>query len=214
MAEGGELEAVIKGLAKDADQAAGDIAESVAKFAEKTADIEEANVSRIVETDAKAADRIAEAGRGGGPPEGGAPGGGGSPGRTFNPPNNRHDLNRIGPKNPTKAKNTVVLPGTDVAKDLDDLAAGRGTWNPTTNRWEVNGRTYGVEPNGTVYPVDGPGFVNLSRSEYKVLKQLIAAKGDVAAARTALGRDPSVSESDWQAALDVFKYHKNYQGGS
>ena len=56
--------------------------------------------------------------------------------------------------------------------------------------------------------------MNLSRSEYKVLKQLIGSDGDVTAAREALRRDPSVSEADWTAALDVFKYHKSYKGGA
>jgi RHS repeat-associated protein len=50
---GGELAAVFKGLAEDADQAAGNIAESVAKLGEKTAENEEANVSRTMETEAK-----------------------------------------------------------------------------------------------------------------------------------------------------------------
>jgi uncharacterized protein YukE len=130
------------------------------------------------------------------------------------PPNNRHNLNNIRPSNPTKDRNTVVLPGTDVAKDLDDVAAGRATWNAKGNCYEVNGRSYGVEGTGTVYPISGPGFVNLSRSEYKVLKQLIGSDGDVTAAREALRRDPSVSEADWTAALDVFKYHKSYKGGA
>jgi hypothetical protein len=107
-----------------------------------------------------------------------------------------------------------VLPGTDVAKDLDDIAAGRATWNAERNCYEVNGRTYGVEASGTVYPISGPGFVNLSRSEYKVLKQLIASDGDINAAHEALRRDPSVSEADWKAALEVFKHHKSYQGGA
>jgi hypothetical protein len=70
-----------------------------------------------------------------------------------------------------------------------------------------------VEASGTVYPIAGPGFVNLSRSEYKVLKQMIASEGDLNAAREALRRDPSASEADWRAALDVFTHHKSYKGG-
>jgi hypothetical protein len=96
---------------------------------------------------------------------------------------------------------------------LDDIAAGRATWNAERNCYEVNGRSYGVEASGTVYPISGPGFVNLSRSEYKVLKQMIASEGDLNAAREALRRDPSVGEGDWKAALNVFKYHNSYKGG-
>jgi hypothetical protein len=130
------------------------------------------------------------------------------------PPNNRHNLNNVRPNSPSKQGNTVVLPGTDVAGDLDDIAAGRANWNADRNCYEVNGRSYGVEASGTVYPISGPGFVNLSRPEYKVLKQLIASDGDINAAREALRRDPSVGEADWVAALAVFKLHKSYKGGA
>jgi hypothetical protein len=49
----GELAAVFKGLAKDADQAAGNIAHSVGRLAEKTADNEEGNLARTLSTDAE-----------------------------------------------------------------------------------------------------------------------------------------------------------------
>ncbi|BCJ52514.1 hypothetical protein Asp14428_39890 [Actinoplanes sp. NBRC 14428] len=130
------------------------------------------------------------------------------------PPNSRHNLDSIRPKNPAKDRNAVVLPGTDVAGDLADISAGRGTWRPEVNRYEVNGRTYAVEASGTVFPVSGPGLVNLSRSEYKVLRQLIGSDGDIGAAREALRRDPSVGDADWRPALDVFRHHKSYKGGA
>jgi len=128
------------------------------------------------------------------------------------PPNNRHNLNNIRSKSPAKEKNTVVLPGTDVAGDLEGISAGRGRWVEETSRYEINGRTYAVESTGTVFPDSGPGLVNLSRSEYKVLKQLIGADGDINAARDALRRDPSISDADWPTALEVFKHHKSYKG--
>jgi hypothetical protein len=105
-----------------------------------------------------------------------------------------------------------VLPGTDVAGDLAGISAGRGRWVEETSRYEINGRTYAVESTGTVFPEAGPGFVKLSRSEYKVLKQLIGSDGDFDAAQDALRRDPSISDADWPAALEVFKHHKSYKG--
>ncbi|MEV4709435.1 hypothetical protein [Actinoplanes sp. NPDC049316] len=128
------------------------------------------------------------------------------------PPNSRHNLNSIRPSNPAKEKNTIVLPGTDVGADLADISAGGGKWITDSNRYEINGRQYLVEPGGTVIPASGPGFVNLSRSQYKVLKQLIGSGGDVGAARGALARDPSISDADWRAAFEVFKHHKSYEG--
>lgn len=130
------------------------------------------------------------------------------------PPNARHKLNSIRPGSPTKEKNTVILPGTEVTTDLADITAGRATWIAESNRYEVNGRSYVVESTGTVFPVSGPGFAYLSRPEYKVLKQLIGAYGDIAAARDALRRDPSIGAADWRAALAVFRHHKSYKGGA
>jgi hypothetical protein len=130
------------------------------------------------------------------------------------PPNPRHLLNSIRRKSRSEEINTVVLPGTDVAGDLADISAGRGEWKPESNRYEVNGRTYAVESGGTVFPTGGPGLVNLTRSEYKVLKELIGFGGDVAATREALRRDPSVSDVDWTVALEVFRHHKSYRGGA
>ncbi|GAA0516677.1 hypothetical protein Ade02nite_25150 [Paractinoplanes deccanensis] len=127
-------------------------------------------------------------------------------------PNNRHILNSIRPKSPAKGKNTIVLPGTDVAGDLAQISAGHATWNPTSNRYKVNGRTYAVEDTGTVIPVSGPGFVDLSRPAYKVLKQLIGSNGDIDAARRALARDPAIGDAEWRSALDVFQHHKSYRG--
>jgi hypothetical protein len=140
---------------------------------------------------------------------------GGPAGRiALKPAHERHTLNKIRPNSRVKERNTIVLPGTNVAKDLEDIRAGRGTWNSERNCYEVNGRTYGVEANGTIYPIAGPGLVTLSRSEYKVLKECIARDGDISAARAALRRDPSISDADWEAALEVFRYHQGYKGGA
>jgi hypothetical protein len=55
---GGEVGAVVEGLAKDAAEAGDGIAESIAKLSEKTADIEAANLERLEATDAKAAEAV------------------------------------------------------------------------------------------------------------------------------------------------------------
>jgi hypothetical protein len=59
---GGELAAIFRGLVNDATQVGQKIAASVARLAERTADIEEADVARLLEADRKAADDIADAG--------------------------------------------------------------------------------------------------------------------------------------------------------
>jgi hypothetical protein len=52
---GGELAAAFEGLAGDAGQAGGDIANSIASFTEDTADIEDGNIARTLAADADAA---------------------------------------------------------------------------------------------------------------------------------------------------------------
>jgi hypothetical protein len=37
------------------------------------------------------------------------------------------------------------------------------------NTVTVNGRTYGIEPTATLYPISGPGFVFLDRGSYIAL---------------------------------------------
>lgn len=130
------------------------------------------------------------------------------------PPNDRHNLNRVGKNSPAKNENTIILPGTDVAGDIADIKAGHATWNPETQRYEVNGRTYGMElPKGTLFPDSGEGFVNLDRAQYQILKEMVRTNGDLDQAQQNISRNPFLqSESDWNAALGVFEFSNKYKG--
>lgn len=126
------------------------------------------------------------------------------------PPNNRHNLNQIGPKNPAKENNTIVLPEArdGVRQDIADIQAGNARWDPATNSYVTDsGRRYKVESNGTVFPVDGPGFVNLNRSEYKALQALIKHDGDVDAAKASVSRDPSIPPASFDKAGEVYQHY-------
>lgn len=59
----GELAAAFEGLAEDTAQAGEEIAGSIAKFTDETADIEDANVARTLATDAEAARAAAAIGK-------------------------------------------------------------------------------------------------------------------------------------------------------
>lgn len=59
----GELAAVFKGLAEDAGEAGEEIADSIAKFADDTANIEDANVARTLAADAETARAAAAIGK-------------------------------------------------------------------------------------------------------------------------------------------------------
>jgi hypothetical protein len=223
----GELSAVFRALAKDAAEAAKNAAESIAKVTEQTANIEERNVAAILEADAKAADRITAAGKKGtskapgaqvrpvptGPPwpvaddvEGAARG------KMLNPPNARHTVAgaRSGMVRPS---NSVVLRGNEDAMrdDVAQIAAGNARWDKTINRYEINGRTYGVEPGGTVYPDSGPGIVKLDRNEYAALSAISRAGGDPAKV-PAFTRDPRFINNPDAIATAKAIYDGTYQG--
>ena len=111
-------------------------------------------------------------------------------GKDLNPPNDRHTVAGAG-HGQVRSDNSVILRGHEsaVRDDIAQIAAGNARWLPETNRYEVNGRTYGVEPSGTVFPDSGPGMVKLDRNEYAALKEIVQAGGDVGRV-TVFTRDP------------------------
>ncbi|MEU4692462.1 hypothetical protein [Actinoplanes sp. NPDC023714] len=101
-------------------------------------------------------------------------------GKELGLPHRRHTL--AGAKSGVaKEHNTIILPGYEgaVRDDIRGIAAGEADWKETIKLYEINGRTYGVKPNGTVFPGTGDGLVRLDRNEYKALQQIALAKGDV-----------------------------------
>ncbi|MEU1468589.1 PrsW family glutamic-type intramembrane protease [Streptomyces sp. NPDC005761] len=106
-------------------------------------------------------------------------------------PHSRHTVSGSGTGTP-KAKNSVIMRGHEgeVAQDIEGIATGRAAWNKILSRYEINGRTYGIEGNGTIFPAGGPNIVNLNRVEYGALKQIVRARGDISAAPQ-LARDPN-----------------------
>ncbi|MGW6617759.1 hypothetical protein ACWGA0_30435 [Streptomyces erythrochromogenes] len=98
-------------------------------------------------------------------------------------PNGRHTVSGAA-SGEIKESNSVILRGHQghIAQDISDIAHGKAAYDPAIDRYEVNGRTYGVEPSGRVYPDAGPGIVKLDRNEYAALQQIAKAKGDISAA--------------------------------
>lgn len=126
------------------------------------------------------------------------------------PPHDRHQLNRIKPGSHPKADNTVILPEArdGFRQDLADIQAGKAQWDPGSNSYVTStGRRYKVESNGTVFPVDGPGFVKLNRAEYKALQALIQHNGDVDAAKASVARDPGIPPEAFDKAGQVHQHY-------
>ncbi|MFI6962041.1 hypothetical protein [Streptomyces sp. NPDC050255] len=110
-------------------------------------------------------------------------------------PHSRHTVSGSG-TGTAKAKNSVIMRGQEgeVARDIEGIAAGRAEWSKSLSRYRINGRTYGIEESGTVFPDSGPHIVNLNRVEYGALREVVRARGDISAAPR-LTRDPKFVEN-------------------
>ncbi|MER6470293.1 hypothetical protein [Streptomyces collinus] len=154
--------------------------------------------------------RVGAGGAGGGPGKGPWPAASGikgpAAGKDLKPPHPRHTITGAG-SGEVKEVNSVVLRGyeQDINQDVADIAAGRGTFDKVTNRYEINGRTYGVEDTGRVYPDSGKGVAKLDRNEYAALQQIVKAKGDIDAAPQ-LTRNPRFTKNPGvvEKALEIY----------
>ena len=125
------------------------------------------------------------------------------------PPNSRHFIGRISASRRTKGRNTVVMSSVDVDADLAAINRGEGSWDPAGNGWEVNGRRYGVKPDGVSFPMSGPGVVELDRGEYRALQGVMDAGGDMTKVDVKLTRDPSITTAMWDKALSLHREHRS-----
>lgn len=101
----------------------------------------------------------------------------------------------------TKEKNTVILPGVDVADDVAAINSGQATRVRET--FTISGRTYQAKPDGTLFPVSGEGFVQLDRGAFKALG-VLNAHGNTAGARAILG-NMGINDEARGAALEVWR---------
>lgn len=79
----------------------------------------------------------------------------------------RHRLARVRPNSLRGRVNSVIESRVDVRADID--AINRGEAVRDGNTFTVNGRVYGMEPNGAAYPITGSGVHQLNRPAYKAL---------------------------------------------
>lgn len=130
------------------------------------------------------------------------------------PTPSRHQLSRIGRSTRLADKNTVILPGADVDADIEAIRTGRAHWNADTSRYEINGRTWGVEDNGTVFPASGPGLAELTRSQFKALRELNIAGRPVGVWPKSHRKEPSITQSDWDRAAEIYRQHPRHNQGA
>jgi hypothetical protein len=106
----------------------------------------------------------------------------------------------------------VILRGNEdlVRADIEGIAKNRGTLSADGNTYEINGRTYRVEDNGTVFPVSGPGLVDMDRIEYAALKEIVRNKGDLGKSQQ-LQRDPKFVNNPEKVAKAKQVYDGTYK---
>ncbi|WP_250000317.1 hypothetical protein [Actinoplanes sp. M2I2] len=132
-------------------------------------------------------------------------------GKDLNPPHRRHTI--TGARNGIVGEeNSVYLRGYEgvATDDVQGIAAGDALWNPLTQRYEINGRSYGVEANGRVFPDSGAGMVKLDRNEYAALKEIVRAGGDLSAAPQ-LARNPRFTANPEAVAKAKAIYDGTYE---
>ncbi|MEU0202652.1 MULTISPECIES: hypothetical protein [unclassified Streptomyces] len=126
-------------------------------------------------------------------------------------PNKRHTVGGAG-SGQVKERNTVILRGNEglVRADIEAIAKGRAKLLPDRNTYEINGRTYRVEDTGTVFPVSGPGLVDMDRIEYAALKEIVRNKGDLSKSQQ-LQRDPKFANNPDKVAKAKQVYDGTYK---
>ncbi|WP_329370654.1 RHS repeat-associated core domain-containing protein [Streptomyces sp. NBC_01483] len=128
-------------------------------------------------------------------------------GRELKPPNKRHTVS--GSKSgEIREKNSVILRGNEslINDDIAGIARGDAKLDGNGNNYEINGRTYRIEESGTVYPVSGPGIVELDRNEYAALQGIGKVNGDMEQFTKTFGRNPRFANNPAavQKALSVY----------
>ncbi|MEV8117512.1 hypothetical protein AB0O69_21830 [Streptomyces xiamenensis] len=107
-----------------------------------------------------------------------------------------------------KAENSLVLPEyvSAMRSDIGEIAAGNAHFDRVSQRYEVNGRTYGIEPSGTVFPASGPGILELDRVEYDALKQIARANGDISKIQRMFDNAPKFKNNPEAVARAISLY--------
>jgi hypothetical protein len=131
-------------------------------------------------------------------------------GKVLRPPHERHKI--LGSKSGNvKDQNTIIPPPMydDVRSDIQDIADGRAKLEDDGSTYLVNGRKYTVEGNGTVYPMSGPGLVEMSRGEYKALQAIVRNNGDLMKCQKQFANDPSIN-GDPQNVPTAYALYSRY----
>lgn len=105
-----------------------------------------------------------------------------------------------------KNRNTLILPGIDVQADVRAINEGQAERRGMF--FVINGRVYGQEPTGRLFPDHGDGFIFLGRPAMQALKILARYNGPTPQAEFQFSMDPNITPTVVEAALAAWRRRK------
>ena len=131
-------------------------------------------------------------------------------GKVLTRPHRRHYIKDAAQKNEVKEKNTVIpdkMRG-QIDEDIKGISEGKAKLLDDGNTYEINGRTYEVKGNGTVFPKKGDGLIEMDNHEYSAMQLIARAeKGDKGAA-IQLEKNPRYTPEVVKRAREVWESNK------
>lgn len=116
----------------------------------------------------------------------------------------RHQLDKVTPSSWAKPRTSLVLPGVDVAHEIEQINQGYGI-KVGDSRYQINGRVYVVKPDGATYLESGDDVIQVSRPAFLALRLLIRHNGRTAAFHRETVRDPKYTEDVIREALALYE---------
>ncbi|MDI5962771.1 hypothetical protein [Streptantibioticus silvisoli] len=135
-------------------------------------------------------------------------------GKVLKQPNARHTI--LGSKGgEVKGENTIIPPDRydDVDQDIKAIADGEAAFDNRTGLYEFHGRTYNVKPSGTVFPVSGPGLVEMDNNDYFALHMLAKCDGNVEKFDQQVQYNPRLRNNPASVAKATALYDTYYEPG-
>ncbi len=135
-------------------------------------------------------------------------------GQELKQPNARHTI--LGSKNgQIRGENTIILPDRyhEVDQDIAAIADGRAAFDHDSGLYEVNGRKYNVKANGTVFPVSGPGLVQMDNNDYFASHTLVKCDGNVEKFDQMVQLNPRLRNNPASVEKATALYNEYYEPG-
>jgi len=123
-------------------------------------------------------------------------------------PADRHDPRKIREKDQGRrgTRNTIIEPRVDIQADLDAINRGDGIIDRHWQTIWVNGRLWGYHADtGTIYPMEGGGFVQMTQLQFFALRVLVRYNGINPQSERMLANNPDMTDEDRDIARRIWR---------